>query len=163
MLAFAVKDTGIGISRNTSGMSSMHFARRTGRSAANTAAPDWACPSPASWAHLLRGAIQLQKRARQGEHLYHYPAGNIKREPRLAEYGRCLATGSSCDAAPVARGITRAQAEPLYVKDDRENWSQAPRTILVVEDDESFAYILYDMVHELEFPMPHRQRPRRRR
>ena len=38
-----------------------------------------------------------------------------------------------------------------WVEDDRERLTATSHTILVVEDDESFARILYDLAHELDF------------
>lgn len=40
---------------------------------------------------------------------------------------------------------------PLRLPDDRDRLGDSSRTILVVEDDEAFSHILYDLAHELDF------------
>src|SRR5690606_22541675 len=54
---------------------------------------------------------------------------------------------------------TESAIVPAYmmhgVADDRNDRQRGPRLILVIEDDESFAQILYDLAHELDFDCVH--------
>lgn len=43
------------------------------------------------------------------------------------------------------------RSNPKGVKDDRDRLDPQKRTILVIEDDESFAKILYDLAHDMDF------------
>jgi CheY-like chemotaxis protein len=45
--------------------------------------------------------------------------------------------------------------EPVGIADDRANRKRPDRVILVIEDDQPFAHILYDLAHELEFDCVH--------
>jgi CheY-like chemotaxis protein/signal transduction histidine kinase len=67
--------------------------------------------------------------------------------PRLPEKPR-IATAAPAEAA---RGAGRTTPQVRRVEDDRERLTGDSRVILVVEDDESFARILYDLAHELGF------------
>ncbi|HEY1068618.1 MAG TPA: response regulator, partial [Pirellulales bacterium] len=58
---------------------------------------------------------------------------------------------SELTAAPSFPSSGGAMRAKRRVEDDRERLSGDRRTILVVEDDESFARILYDLAHELDF------------
>lgn len=54
--------------------------------------------------------------------------------------------------APARKPEAEAPAMPLRrLPDDRDKLDDTSRTILVVEDDEAFAHILYDLAHELDF------------
>ena len=73
------------------------------------------------------------------------------------------ATGSAAAAPPVPAGIAAppavatpqvaapATAPVSAVRDDRGSLVRPDRLLLIVEDDEAFAGILYDLAHELEF------------
>lgn len=50
-----------------------------------------------------------------------------------------------------AETVSAEAIRPSYVEDDRFALTGASRVILVVEDDEAFARILYDLAHELNF------------
>ncbi|HWL09668.1 MAG TPA: response regulator [Planctomicrobium sp.] len=53
--------------------------------------------------------------------------------------------------APVSHQVTTRVRRPSRIKDDREKLTGDRPVILVVEDDEPFARILYKLSHELEF------------
>jgi CheY-like chemotaxis protein len=52
---------------------------------------------------------------------------------------------------PAAPSTKAASATATYIYDDREKLTSGERSLLVVEDDESFARILYDLAHEIGF------------
>jgi signal transduction histidine kinase/CheY-like chemotaxis protein/CHASE3 domain sensor protein len=53
-------------------------------------------------------------------------------------------------AAPALPPVARAPDEPAY-DDDRANWTPGRRSVLVIEDDLSFAGILFELAHEMEY------------
>ncbi len=64
------------------------------------------------------------------------------------------AAPSPLDARPAKRTVKTkdAPADPVRrIADDRDRLSADSRSILVVEDDEAFARILYDLAHDLDF------------
>ena len=57
------------------------------------------------------------------------------------------------DSGPAA--ASNALSNPTGISDDRHNMKRDRRLILVIEDDEAFAHILYDLAHELDFDCVH--------
>lgn len=58
-------------------------------------------------------------------------------------------------SAPPRPGAGTAELGPAPIEDDRHQRSRGKRLILVIEDDVSFARILYDLAHELDFDCLH--------
>jgi len=53
-------------------------------------------------------------------------------------------------AAPASTPVARMPDVPAY-NDDRANWTPGRRSVLVIEDDLSFAAILFDLAHEMQY------------
>jgi CheY-like chemotaxis protein len=64
-------------------------------------------------------------------------------------------TGATCGrAAPAPLKKSAFPSMPMVIADDRSK-RQRERLILVIEDDQKFASILYDLAHELDFDCIH--------
>jgi len=78
------------------------------------------------------------------------PAGNDTPVPTSAS----AAAGNAATAANADTTASTASC-PTGISDDRHNMKRDRRLILVIEDDEAFAHILYDLAHELDFDCVH--------
>ncbi|MGI4812029.1 MAG: response regulator [Janthinobacterium lividum] len=87
-------------------------------------------------------------------------AGN-RQAPRTAATanGNGLAPPKAAAAASIlTRDGAPAPVQQVFmpgIPDDRANRSRERRLILVIEDDEAFAHILYELAHELDFDCVH--------
>jgi signal transduction histidine kinase/DNA-binding response OmpR family regulator len=161
-LALSVADTGIGIPAHQQEAIFEPFRQADGTTNRKYAGTGLGLSISRELVRLLGGELRLTSEVGHGSTftvlvpevydmpLVPPPAADAVREPRLSEEPRIVKAAPP--AAAQEAGRTAPKRPPVQrMEDDRERLTGDSRVILVVEDDEPFARIVYDLAHELGF------------
>lgn len=148
-ITFAVKDTGIGISQDQQDAIFDAFRQADGTISRKYGGTGLGLSISRELARLLGGRIELQSKIGKGSTF-------TLTIPK--EYSAAAIMPALKPVMPLVTDIAPEQAQepPAIVRykgiaDDRDKLVDNKRVILAIEDDESFARILYDLAHEMHF------------
>lgn len=156
-ISFTVQDTGIGIPLDQHELIFEPFCQADGTTSRRYGGTGLGLSISREFVRLLGGEIRLSSTPGQG-------SAFTVLLPRLPSSAASLAAPSPSllarvpperikpsDVTATATAASEASLPTSHIRDDREQLAADRRVILIVEDDESFARVLADLAHELNF------------
>ncbi|SAL61092.1 multi-sensor hybrid histidine kinase [Caballeronia arvi] len=157
---FEVRDTGIGIAREKQDMIFQAFQQADGTTSRKYGGSGLGLSISREFSRLLGGSVAVSSELGHGS-VFSVTLPIAAREGTVT--AKLDAIGHLSEPEPVAVkpqppapvAVPVSVPEVPTIADDRANRKRPDRVILVIEDDQPFARILYDLAHELDFDCVH--------
>ena len=152
-ISFAISDSGIGIAPEQQEVIFEAFRQADGTSNRKYGGTGLGLSISRELTHLLGGEISIKSAVGQGSTFVLTVPVEYKAKPAQDTDTEASAVPQTLPKYKSTESIavTEPLSQSFSFQDDREKLSKHGRKILIIEDDESFARILFDLAHEMKF------------